>query len=212
MKQAPQAWYTELTNFLLGLVFKRVVSDILLYMLSTQPLSIYLIVYVDDFIITGRHAPTLNHFIQQLPNQFALKDLGTLSYFLGVEVIPTTHGLFVTQRQYIIDLLGRLGMTDTKPAPMPMVVTQSLIAASTTLDVPKDYRFVVGGLQYLTLTRPNVTFAVNRQSQYMHSPTTTHWAALKRLIRCLCGTLDKDLTIFRVPPHSSCIFRCRLSR
>ena len=200
LKQAPRAWYTELTKFLLGLGFTRAVSDTSLFMLSNHVHPIYLIVYVDDIIVTGPHAQTLTQFIQRLAHRFALKDLGALSYFLGVEVIPTTQGLFLTQRQYILDLLDKFGMADAKPAPTPMVVTQALTTAGTSLDVPKDYRAAVGGLQYLTLTRPDVAFAVNRLSQYMHSPTTTHWAALKRLLRYLCGTLDKGLTIYRESP------------
>ena len=201
LKQAPRAWYTELTNFLLGLGFKRAVSDTSLFILSSNPYPIYLIVYVDDIILTGPHAATIDTFIHTLANRFALKDLGTLSYFLGVEVVPTATGLFLSQRKYILDLLDRMGMSDAKAAPTPMVVTQTLSSHSgTPLEVPKDYRAAVGTLQYLTLTRPDVAFTVNRLSQFMARPTTDHWSALKRLLRYLCGTLDKGLTIARNSP------------
>ena len=200
LKQAPRAWYTELTTFLLGLGFTRAVSDTSLFILSAH--SIYLIVYVDDIIITGPNSTAITQFVTHLAHRFALKDLGSLSYFLGVEVIPTASGLFLSQRKYILDLLARFGMLEARPAPTPLVVTQSLQAAGPALDAPTDYRAALGGLQYLTLTRPDVAFAVNRLSQYMHKPTSDHWLALKRLLRYLCGTLDKGITIFRDSPLS----------
>ena len=203
LKQAPRAWYTELTTFLLGKGFKRAVSDASLFILHHSKAPVYLIVYVDDIIITGPNASNVDLFIQSLACRFSLKDLGTLSYFLGVEVTPTVHGLFLNQRKYIIDLLGRLGMADAKPSPTPMVATQTLRATSgTVLEAPTAYRAALGGLQYLTLTRPDVAFAVNKLSQFMHRPTTDHWSALKRLMRYLCGTLEKGITIFRDSPST----------
>lgn len=98
LKQAPRAWYTELTNFLSSLGFQRAISDTLLFMLYGSQQPIFLIVYVDDIIVTDPHAATLIHFITTSSHRFALKDLCTLSYFLGVEVIPTPHGLFLNQR------------------------------------------------------------------------------------------------------------------
>ncbi|XP_021728072.1 uncharacterized protein LOC110695159 [Chenopodium quinoa] len=94
-----------------------------------------------------------------------------------------------------------MGMLDTKPTPTPMVTTQHLTANSgVVLEEPKDYRAAVGGLQYLTLTRPDVAYTINRLSQFMHRPTSDHWLALKRLMRYLSGTLDKGINIYRDSP------------
>lgn len=198
LRQASRAWYTELANYLLGLGFSRCVSDASLFILHHSVNPIYLVVYVDDIIITGPNATNLNIFIKNLATRFSLKDMGHLSYFLVVEVIPTKNGLFLNQRRYIIDLLDRMGMLESKPAPTPMALTHALTAHSgDVLEEPKDYKTAVGSLQYLTLTRPDVAYTVNKLSQYMHRPTTAHWSALKRLLRYLNGTLDKGINIYR---------------
>lgn len=114
LKQAPRAWYTELMNFLVSLGFTRTASDSSLFIQHHSTKTIYLIVYVDDIIITGPDQAHLLSFITTLATRFALKDLGHLSYFLGVEVIPTAHGLFLSQRKYVCDLLDSLDMLDTK--------------------------------------------------------------------------------------------------
>ena len=78
--------------------------------------------YVDAIIITGPNATNLDSFVKTLANRFSLKDLGTLSYFLGVEVTPTPNGLFLSQRKYIMDLLKRFNMQNAKPTSTPMVI------------------------------------------------------------------------------------------
>lgn len=201
LKQAPRAWYTELTNFLLSTGFKQSMANTSLFILHHATTPIYLIVYVDNIIVTGPTATTLDFFIKSLANRFSLKDLGALSYFLGVEVTPTSKGLFLSQRKYIIDLLDRMSMLHAKPTPTPLIVTHGLSSTSgDLLESPTEYRAAVGGLQYLTLTRPDVAFAVNKLSQFMHKPRSEHWATLKRLMRYLCGTLDKGINIYSDSP------------
>lgn len=203
LKQAPRAWYTELTHWLVSQGFRRCVSDTSLFILHHATNPIYLVVYVDDIIITGPNLTTLTSFIETFAHRFFLKDLGELSYFLSVEVMPTSYGLFLSQQHYIIDLLTNMGMLDSKPAPTPMITTQSLtIGSGVSLPDPKAYRTAIGSLQYLTLTRPDVAYAVNKLSQFMHKPTSDHWAALKRLLRYLNGTLDKGINLYKHSPST----------
>lgn len=92
-------------------------------------------------------------------------------------------------------------MTDCKPVNSPLDLNVKLtLGAGTTLHNPTDYRTLVGGLQYLSLTRLDIAFAVNKLSQFMHHPTTVHWQALKRLLRYLKGTIDLSLNLYRDSP------------
>lgn len=90
---------------MLNFNFKRFVADASLFNHHHHSAPIYLIVYVDDIILTSPDTHALDPFVKQLAYCFALKDLGSLSFFLGVEVVATTHGLFLSQKNYIIDLL-----------------------------------------------------------------------------------------------------------
>lgn len=121
-----------------------------------------------------------------------------MSYFLGVEVLSHPSGLLLSQRRYIDDLLARTKMTDAKPVATPMPTTPSLtLLVSTTLSDPSEYRTVIGSLQYLSMTRPDIAYAVNKLSQFMHRPTTEHWNAAKCIIRYLFGTIDQGLLLHR---------------
>ncbi|RVX04505.1 Retrovirus-related Pol polyprotein from transposon RE1 [Vitis vinifera] len=169
-----------------------------LSMASNKP---HVPVYVDDIIITGNNVEAAQTFIQQLSQRFSLKDLGPLTYFLGVEVTSHTNGLFLSQRKYIADLLNRTHMTEAKPAPTPLATSPILtLQSGTPLSDPTEYRTVVGSLQYLSLTRPDIAYTVNKLSQFMHQPTSDHWNAVKRLLRYLCGTLDHGITLRRTSP------------
>ncbi|KAJ8774325.1 hypothetical protein K2173_011197 [Erythroxylum novogranatense] len=132
----------------------------------------------------------------QLSSEFKLKDLGQLSYFLGVEAQWTSAGLLLTQRKYIHDLLQKAHMQDANTVSTPACTTIKLSAFSgTSVPDPTLYRSIVGGLQYLSMTRPDISFSVNKASQFMHDPRDQHWQAVKRILRYLKATSAYGLLI-----------------
>jgi hypothetical protein len=201
LKQAPRAWYMELRVFLLSIGFVNSTADASLFIQRTPSATLYLLVYVDDIIVTGSSSTELSGLIATLAARFSLKDLGYLNYFLGVEVIPSAAGMFLSQRKYITDLLQKSGMTEAKPASTPITATPPLLKNSgDPLPSPTEYRALVGSLQYLSLTRPDIAFATNKLAQFMQNPSTMHWLALKRLLRYLAGSCDKGIFISATAP------------
>ncbi|WVZ23101.1 hypothetical protein V8G54_001645 [Vigna mungo] len=193
LKQAPRTWYMELRVFLLSLGFVNSTADASLFIYQKSGSTLYLLVYVDDII--------LSNLISTLAARFSLKDLGYLNYFLGVEVIPSATGLFLSQRKYLTDLLHKSGMANTKPASTPLSVSAQLLKDSgDLLPCQTEYRALVGSLQYLSLTRPNIAFSTNKLAQFMQHPRTTHWSALKRLLRYLAGSCNKGIFISTTAP------------
>ena len=194
LKQAPRAWYMALTSFLLDSGFKKSLADASLFIYNCGGTMCYFMVYVDDIILTGNTTSFLDQFVTQLASRFSIKDLGYPSHFLGVELIPTAHGLFLSQHRHILDLLTMHRMDGAKPVLTPLCSSETLKLDDGTPRVdPSPYRKLVGSLQYLAFTRPDISFAVNKLSQFMHDPSQTHWQALKRLLRYLKGTLYHGL-------------------
>ncbi|BBG99703.1 Far-red impaired responsive family protein, partial [Prunus dulcis] len=158
--------------------------------------TIFLLLYVDDIVITGSHSGFLQQFISALGCEFEIKDLGALSYFLGLQVTTSNGCLHLSQLQYAHDLLKRSHMLDCKPTSTPLAAKISLSASDgDLLSSPTSYRELVGCLQYLTITRPDLAFAVNTVAQYMSAPRTSHMIAVKRILRYIKGTLDFGLTL-----------------
>ncbi|XP_019089068.1 PREDICTED: uncharacterized protein LOC109127923 [Camelina sativa] len=155
-------------------------------------------VYVDDIIVTGNDNVLLSLMLESLATRFSVKDHEPLSYFLGIEATRTAAGLHLNQRKYTLDLLARTNILNAKPVQTPMATSPKLtLLSGSKLSDPKEYRSVVGSLQYLGFTRPDISYAVNRLSQYMHAPTTAHWQAVKRLLRYLCGTFTHGIFLRR---------------
>ena len=124
-----------------------------------------------------------------------------MNFFLGVEAINTPAGLFLSQHKYINDLLVKTKMQDAKPVSTPLCHTEALRLHDGTPSTDATmYQQVIGALQYLSLTRPDISFAVNKLSQFMHLPIVTHWSAAKRLLRYLKGTFHHGLFIRRHSP------------
>jgi Reverse transcriptase (RNA-dependent DNA polymerase) len=188
LKQSPRAWFHTLSTTLIAYGFVASQYDPSLFIFRAGNQFMVLLVYVDDLVLTGSHPDLLSDLIKTLQQSFAIKDLGKLHYFLGVEVHQSPTGLHLSQGKYIMDLLKRANMHNAKSRPSPMIASQSLSKfQGDPFDNPHLYRTVVGALQYATITRPDIAFAVNKVSQFMHTPTTYHWAAVKRILRYLVG-------------------------
>lgn len=201
LKQAPRAWYTELTNFLTHCGFKKSLADPSLFIYNTNHIISYFLVYVDDIVLTGNNSSFLSQFISALSNKFSLKDLGMLHHFLGVEVIPTPSGLFLSQHRHIQDVLTQFHMDGAKEVSTPLSTSEPLSAIDSTPTIDATpYRKLVGSLQYLAFTRPDISYAINKLSQFMHAPRQSHWQALKRLLRYLKGTIHYGLFLNRTSP------------
>jgi histone deacetylase 1/2 len=211
LKQAPRAWYDRLTQALLQLGFVKSKCDPSLLIHTQQGTSTYVLIYVDDILITGSSSQLINDLINKLHAQFALKRLGQVDYFLGLEVHHLPSGaLLLNQSKYIRDLLCKADMEDSNPIGSPMVSSCRLSKFSTdSMADPSLYRSVVGALQYATLTRPDIAFSVNKVFQFMAHPLDTHWKAVKRILRYLKGTLSHGLLInpsTTGPPFSLCAY------
>jgi hypothetical protein len=198
LKQAPRAWHARLGTALRALGFIPSTTDTSLFLFQRPQVTMYILVYVDDIILVSSSVPAADRLVSSLRTAFAVKDLGKLHYFLGLEVTHDDTGLSMTQKKYSEDLLRRAGMLQCKPALTPMSVTDPLTSDGGTLLSAEDateYRSVVGGLQYLTLTRPDISYAVNRVCQYLHSPRDTHWTAVKRILRYVRHTASYGLRL-----------------
>jgi histone deacetylase 1/2 len=129
-----------------------------------------------------------------------LKDLGELHYFLGIEVSKLGEGILLSQAKYSNDVLRRTGMLNCKLANTPMSTSDKLSAYECTPLGAKDstrFRSIVGALQYLTLTRLDISFAVNKICQFLHAPTLVHWTTAKRILRYVKHTINLGLKISR---------------
>jgi len=197
---SPRAWYNSLHEHLLKMGFVRTKSDTSLFVWKHMAVSICVLVYVHDIIITGNHPKVIKFFISSLAARFSLKDLGYLNYFLGVDVKHIPDGLILSQSKYILDILSELDMENCKGVSTPMCSTVPLRVAdgSPHIDATR-YRRTIGKLQYLSLTRPDISYTVNKLSQFMHVPTDEHWKVVKRVLRYLKETTSSGLHII----HSS---------
>ena len=131
-----------------------------------------------------------------------MKDLGSLHYFLGIHVQPLARGLHLSQTKYASELLDRVHMTGAKLAKTPLPASSQLSQHDgDPLPNASEYKHLVGALQYCTLTRPDISFAVSQLCQFMHSPTTTHLKAAKRVLRYLKGSINHRLHFTKGPLH-----------
>jgi histone deacetylase 1/2 len=196
LKQSPRAWYARLSQRLHELGFVSSKADTSLFIFSRDGVQIYMLVYVDDIVIAGSTPEVVDRLVRSLMDTFPIKDLGKLDYFLGLEASYNSGGMMLTQRKYALDLLHRVNMENCKSTSTPLSTSESLSRVSGTMLGSEDsfrYRSVVGGLQYLTLTRPDISFAVNKVCQFLSQPTDVHWEAVKRILRYVKGTLQTGL-------------------
>jgi hypothetical protein len=176
LKQASRASYQRFATYIATMGFVASVTDTSLFVLRSGHNMAYLLLYVDDIIITASSTPLLQRLLDRLHSEFAMMDLGDLHYFLGIAVTCFSDGLFLSQRQYAADILQRAGMSECHSSATP-IDTHAKLSASDGDLLPDgtEYRSVAGGLQYLTLTRPDISYAMQQICLHMHAPRTSPW-------------------------------------
>ncbi|CAL2258609.1 unnamed protein product [Prunus armeniaca] len=193
-EEAPRAWFQRLSTFLLAQRFVHSRSDAFLFIRRSSSCTMYVLIYGDNIIVTGSKPKSVHQFIDTLCSTFDSRRMGELNFFLGMEINQFSDTLFLSQTRYAVDLLKRFNMTECKscPTPLPSDTRLSCMDGDPLPD-PSTYRSMVGGLQYLTLSRPDISFAVNHVCQFMHNPRTSHIQVVKRILRYIKGTLEQGL-------------------
>ncbi|XP_070057812.1 secreted RxLR effector protein 161-like [Nicotiana tomentosiformis] len=164
------------------------------YRYSASNLCIYLVVYVDNIVITGNDQDGISRLKQHLFRHFQTKDLGRLKYFLGIEVAQSCSGIVISQQKYALDILDETGMTGCRLVDTPMDPNSKLLPGQEEpLSDPARYRRLVGKLNYLTLTRPDISFPVIVMSQFMDSPCDSQWDAVVCILWYIKSASGKGL-------------------
>ena len=179
-------WFQSFSNALISLGFKSSKADHSLFTYHSSIGTVLLLVYVDDIIIIGSTDSLINHFVTKLSQRFHMNDLGDLHYFLGLEVHRTPTNLRLMKTKYLMSILKSASMLDCKPQSTLVVSRRKLsMSDGLLLSYPHEYRRLVGALQYLTFTRPDISYFVQQVCQFMHSPRDAHLQAVKRILRYL---------------------------
>ena len=199
LKQSPRCWNLTLDTYLKKLkFFVQTASDPCIYYRKTGGDIMYVGVYVDDIILAGKTVRQLEEIKRDLSQEFDIKDLGKLGYFLGMKVVQNeeSQSIWIGQPAHAENLLRKHGMQDSKPTGTPTDVNSKLQPAATQADPVKqtEYQSAVGSLMYLAVsTRPDIAFAVNNLARFNSNPQKEHWTALKRVLRYLKGTLNHGI-------------------
>lgn len=171
LKEAPRAWFDKLRFTLLDWGFKNSRADTSLFYLNEHQHIIFILIYVDDILGTSNKISHLTNFTAKVHEKFALKDLGSLHYFLGIQIFRTSACFYLNQGQYVLDLLLKFNMHNSATAPTPMVVGINLFTNdSDSFSSPSTYRSAIGALQYVNQTRLDISYTVNKLSQFLQKP------------------------------------------
>ncbi|XP_057514198.1 uncharacterized mitochondrial protein AtMg00810-like [Actinidia eriantha] len=199
LKQSPRAWFGRFGSVMVSMGYKQSQGDHTLFVKHSSSGEVtILLVYVDDIVVTGNDEKERQALRLQLANEFEIKDLGKLKYFLGIEIAHSKQGIFISQQKYIIDLLKETGKLACKPVSTPIEPNHKLGEAEEDIAVNREmYQRLVGRLIYLSHTRPDIAYAVSVISQFMHNPKEIHLQAVDRVLQYLKGSPGKGILFKR---------------
>nr|KYP74080.1 Retrovirus-related Pol polyprotein from transposon TNT 1-94 [Cajanus cajan] len=189
LKQASRQWFKRFSTSLKSHGFIQCISDYSLFSFGSGNNIVYLLVYVDDIILAGPSIDTLQKCQNLLHNLFKLNVVGDLKYFLGLEIAKSNQGIHLCQRKYNIQLLEDTSFSNAKPAVVPMDPNQHFNSTDgEPLQDLSAYRRLLGRLMYISISRPDVCFAVNKLSQFMSHLRTPHLQVVHQVLRYLKAT------------------------
>ena len=192
LKQTPRAWYNRIEAYFLKMGFHKCPYEPTLFVKSTIDGNFLMVcLYVDDLIYTDNDRTMYEDFKKSMMAEFEMSNLGMLHYFLGLEVMQSNEGIFLSQKKYAHEILHKFQMEDCNSVRTPTDVGMKLDKDPQGRKVDSTlFKQIVGSLMYLTATRPDIMHAVCLISRYMENPTELHLNAAKRILRYLQSTAD----------------------
>ncbi|KAL8142562.1 hypothetical protein V2J09_015594 [Rumex salicifolius] len=152
------------------------------------------LVYVNDILITRNDDDDIKHVKATLDSKFTIKDLGLAKYFLGMEIFTNAQGTHISQHKYITDTLQAAQVEDATAVHFPLPTGLKLrLDQGVLLEDGEQYRRLVGRLLYLSLTRPDLSYAVQHLSQFVSQPQLPHFQAAIHVLRYLKVSMHKGL-------------------
>ncbi|GJT25711.1 retrovirus-related pol polyprotein from transposon TNT 1-94 [Tanacetum coccineum] len=193
LKQAPRAWYDKLSSFLIEHHFTKGIVDPTLFTRRHGDDILLVQIYVDDIIFGSTKPVFAKRFEKLMKDNFEMSMIGEMKFFLGLQVHQSPRGIFICQSQYTMDLLKKHGMEKCDTISTPMATTKlDADLQGTQVDQTK-YRSMIGGLMYLTASRPDIAFATFVCARYQAHPTEKHLKEVKRIFRYLRQTINMGL-------------------
>ena len=203
LKQSARCWNQKIHEFMVSSNYIQSTADPCIYYrvqdVDGKKITMIVAVYVDDTIIMSNDTKTLLAEKRRISERFEMDDRGELHHILGMEVKRDRKNrkMMICQRTYLNDVLDRFGMQNCNPVSTPMEagkVFTELAENEEPVDI-KQYQAAIGSLNYAAIaTRPDISTAVGKLSQYMRNPSKDHWAGVKRVLRYIKGTVDHGLT------------------
>ncbi|XP_057962267.1 uncharacterized mitochondrial protein AtMg00810-like [Malania oleifera] len=173
-------------SHLINVGYKQSKVDYFMFIPSHETSFTIVLVYVDIIYLAENNLEQINGLMKHLGECFKLKDLGPLKYFLGIEVARSKIGIFLSQRKNALEILEETGFLGAKPCNLPMEPNLTLSETDDKLNLnPASYRRLVGKLIYLTITGPDLAYALHTLSQFMDKPRTSHLDAACQVLRYL---------------------------
>lgn len=189
LKQAPKEWNKKFNECVKSIGFDQCNADRCIYVRRKDRDVVYLLLYVDDFLIASNNEELLHEIKNNLMLKFKMRDLGEALYFLGIKITRSTHGLFLSQENYVKKIVQKFKMDTSSAVQTPLEPSPNLDLSGSIIVKEKPYRELIGSLMYATMfTRPDICVAVNLFSQFQTNATEIQWKGLKRILRYLQGT------------------------
>ncbi|XP_020420295.1 uncharacterized protein LOC109949311 [Prunus persica] len=194
LKQFPKAWFSRFTKSMKNFGYIQSNAYHTLFLKRDRRRLTALIVYVDDIVVAGNDTGEQLKLQKYLSQEFEMKDVSDLKYFLGIEVARSTTGIFLSHRKYVLDLRTETEMLGCKPADTPIEMNHKLCEGMDQEPTNKEqYKRLIRRLIYLAHTRPDIAYAVRVVSQFMYSPSVSHRNVVDRILRYLKSAPRKGL-------------------
>jgi hypothetical protein len=191
LKQDPRAWFNRIEAYFISEGFEKCYSEHTLFTKTNKRGKILIVsLYVDDLIFTNNDELMFAEFKNSMLREFDMTDLRRMRFFLGIEVLQRSDGIYICQRKYALEVLKRFRIENINSVHNLIVQGCKLSEDENGVHVDETlFNQMVGCLMYLTATRPYLMFAVSLISRYMAKPTELHLMAAKRVLRYLKGTI-----------------------